>query len=72
MEQEIKGGKCIVKLRLPAQYLREDATQEHKDSLEAYKTIATRLANDGFGAVVLPALTDTHGNYMFDMEIIKL
>ena len=72
MEQEIKGGKCIVKLRLPAQYLMEKATKDQVKSFEMYKTIAKGISDTGHGVIVLPALTDEHGNYMFDMEIIKL
>lgn len=71
-EQEIKGGKCIVKLRLPAQYLMENASKDRKKSCEIYKSIAKGISENGYGVMVLPALVDENGAHMFDMEIIKV
>jgi len=72
MEQEIKGGKCIVKMRLPVQYLGEGATKDQIKSLEMYKKIAKQISEDGHGVIILPALTDQEGNHMFDMEVINV
>ena len=72
MEQEIKGGKCIVKLRLPAQYLMENAPKDRKKSFEMYESIAKGIADNGHGVIILPALKDENGEHMFDMDIIKV
>jgi hypothetical protein len=68
VEEEFHG-KCIVKLRVPAQYLGVGATEERKETLEGYKKIVKNMAKTGSGAIILPSLTDEDGQHLFDIEV---
>lgn len=63
---EIQVGG-VYKMRMPIQYLVEDATKKNKELFEMYKSQVEKIIKEGEGFIVLPSLTDDHGNYLFDL-----
>lgn len=59
------GG--VYKMRMPIQYLVEDATKKNKEIFEMYKSKVEKIIEDGKGVIILPSLTDDNGNYLFDL-----
>lgn len=58
------------KLRLPVQYLEDSADENRRKSGEVYiQKFKDMLAGESKG-IVFPALTDSDGNYMFDIEYV--
>ena len=72
MEQQITGNKCIVKLRLPPEYLVTDASADRKATSDMYEKIAKEISDTGHGVIVFPCFADDNGNQMFDIEVIKV
>lgn len=66
----VSCGKKIVKLRVPVKYLSETAKEEDKEAFKFYKTIASDIAEKGYGAIVFPAVRDENGNPLFDLEVL--
>lgn len=56
-------------LYLPPDYLVEDADDDRKESFEMYKRMMERAHQAKQSGFILPMLTDTEGNKMFDFEI---
>lgn len=56
-------------LYLPPDYLVEDADDDRKASFEMYKRMMERAHQAKQSGFILPMLTDTEGNKMFDFEI---
>lgn len=66
MQSEIKVG-CYV-LRLPIRYTVKDAKPEDKEVYQGYKLILENLVENGSGGMILPAVKDQDGNYLFDLN----
>lgn len=60
----------IVKLAIPEQYMAADADEEELAVFNAYKTLATNLAKDKQGGIVMPSTRDDKGNALFDISYI--
>lgn len=56
-------------LYLPPEYLQEDADEDRKASFEMYKRMLERAHQAKQSGFILPMLTDTEGNKMFEFEI---
>jgi len=56
-------------LYLPPEYLVADADEDRKASFEMYKTMLEKAHQAKQSGFILPMLTDSEGNKMFDFEI---
>ena len=58
------------KLVLPAKLMDENASEQHKKSLELYKTYFQDMMDGKRKGMTFPALTDENGNYLFDIQYV--
>lgn len=56
-------------LYLPPEYLQEDADEDRKASFEMYKRMLEKAHQAKQSGFILPMLTDTDGNKLFEFEI---
>ena len=56
-------------LYLPPEYLQEDADEDRKKSFEMYKRMLEKAHQAKQSGFILPMLTDSDGNKMFEFEI---
>lgn len=65
----ISSEKGVYKLRLPVKYLLPDASEADTQVYNAYKQKAEDVAKNG-GVLILPAVKDSDGDYLFDFQFV--
>lgn len=65
-----RGLGGIPRFDIPADYLKSDATQDQKDTVEAFKNIGRNLQNNEQACIILPKFYDDQNNSLFDFELI--
>lgn len=60
----------LVLMRLPGHIMSADADEEERTTYNAYKTLATKIARDQQGAIVLPSNKDESGNFAYDLTFV--
>lgn len=66
IERELAG---LPVFKVPPEWLRPDATTEHRQLLEYTKTMGKRLRSDDQSCVVIPALYDSDGHELYTFSL---
>lgn len=69
MSEKLKG---VYVLRVPVQYLSETATIEQKLHLESLSEDLKQIQFGEKSVMILPALKDSEGDYLFQLERIDI
>lgn len=65
-----RGLGGIPKFDIPADYLKSDATDDQKATVEAFKNIGRNLQNNEQACIIMPKFYDDQNNSLFDFELI--
>lgn len=69
MSEKLEG---VYVLRVPVQYLSETATKEEKLQLESLLKDLKQIQFGEKNVMVLPALKDSFGDYLFKLERVDI
>ena len=61
----------IYKLRVPTEYISEDATDKQKIDLAVLRITVEEAINKDKALIILPDIKDENGNYMFDLQLVS-
>jgi Protein of unknown function (DUF935). len=65
-----RGLGGIPRFDIPADYLKSDATQDQKDTVEAFKNIGRNLQSNEQACIIMPKFYDDQNNSLFDFELV--
>lgn len=65
-----RGLGGIPKFDIPVDYLKGDATEDQKATVEDFKNIGRNLHNNEQACVIMPKFYDDNGNSLFDFELV--
>lgn len=65
-----RGLGGIPRFDIPADYLKSDATDDQKATVEAFKNIGRNLQNNEQACIIMPKFYDDQNNSLFDFELV--